>query len=176
MQLLRRKFLALLEIQFHQFLVNFDHLIDDLCVRFLDGAERGFVALRLEEAVDDTVTVRCRQVHRQAFLTERILNFIEYLFEVNAFCIDLVHDDHAAHAAIVRCGSEYRQGATKEVAVSRGVYQVNVYTVVIEVADRVGLRMTDFLFAVRVIGNGGAFFYRAFFRNFSACVQQRFGE
>ena len=53
-QLLGCKFLTLLEIELHELFVDFDNLVDDLCVCFLDGAERGLVAFRLEKTVDDS--------------------------------------------------------------------------------------------------------------------------
>ena len=53
-QLLRRQLLALLEVQRHQFLVDLDHLVDDLrCARLRPWRSRRFAAPGVEEAVDD---------------------------------------------------------------------------------------------------------------------------
>ena len=65
-----QQFLALLQVERHQLLVDFDHLVDDLGVRVSDRREVGRLALRLEEAVDDRCAAFRRQVERQAALAE----------------------------------------------------------------------------------------------------------
>ncbi len=157
-QLFGRELFALFEVQLHQGLVDLDNLVDDLRVGFGDRAERSVVALELEEAVDDLGAVGRRQVHRQAFPAEGFLDVVEYLFEIDAFGIDLVDDDHAAHALVVcgihhaaghvldalggvdddsgRLGGRHHgHGSAEEIAVSRGVDQVDVDTFVVEMTD-----------------------------------------
>ena len=152
------EFLALLEVQLHEFLIDFDDLVDDLSMRFLDGAECGFLTLRLEKTVDDAGAVRRRQVHRQALGSERFLDILKNFLHVDVFGIDLVHDNHAAHALLMGsihhaarehldaglridddsgrvCRGQHRLGTTVKVAVSRCVDQVYVGSLVIEVTD-----------------------------------------
>ena len=62
---------ALLEVFLHQLLVDLDHLVDELAVRFLDRGEVGLARGR-EEAVRNLGAVAGRQVEQQALLAERL--------------------------------------------------------------------------------------------------------
>ena len=74
-QLLGRD-LALLEVDLHQLLVDLDHLVDQLPVRLLDRGEIRLARGR-EEAVRDLARARRRQVERQAFLAEGLLDLLQ---------------------------------------------------------------------------------------------------
>ena len=43
----------LLEVLLHEFLIEFNHLVNDIDVRLSDGQEVGFPAFRLEKTVYD---------------------------------------------------------------------------------------------------------------------------
>ena len=96
-----RAHFALLEVLRHQLFVDFDDLVDQRLVRFLDGGEIR-LARRIEEAVDDALSAVRRQVDRQAFLAEGSLDLGDQLRQIDVFRIDLVHDDDAAEAALSR--------------------------------------------------------------------------
>ena len=95
-QLLRLEFLSLLEVQLHEFLVDFDDLVNDLCVCGLDVTECCLVALGLEVAVNDFFAVGRRQVQRQALRAKGVTNFGQQDLEIHFLCVNLVDDDHPA--------------------------------------------------------------------------------
>ena len=70
MQLIRFD-LALLEIERHQFLVDFDDLVDQRAVRIGDGGEIR-LSVGIEKAVDDLRAAGRRKVDRQALAAERV--------------------------------------------------------------------------------------------------------
>ena len=100
-QLLRLQFLSLLEIDFHELVIDFDNLVDDLRVRGGYVAERCFIAFGLEEAVDDLGTVGGWEIQWQALAAERRADVVKQEPEVHAFGVDLVNDDHTTKPLIV---------------------------------------------------------------------------
>ena len=97
--------LALLEVRLHQLLVDLDHLVDELAVRFFHRAEIGLARGR-EEAVRYPGAAAGRQVERQAFLAERLLDALEQVLQVDVVGIDLVDDDQAIESALRRPAEE----------------------------------------------------------------------
>ena len=98
---LRRRDLALLEVQRHQLLVDLDDLVDQRAVRVGDRREIGF-ARGIEEAVDDALAAVGGQVDRQAFLAERRLDRAQNARQVDVLGVDLVDDDQPAQLALGR--------------------------------------------------------------------------
>jgi hypothetical protein len=96
-QLLRRHF-ALLEVGLHQLFIDFHNLVDQAPMRFLYRREVG-LARRGEEAVGHLAVPARRQVERQAFLAEGLLDALEQVLEVDVVGVDLVDDDQAVQAA-----------------------------------------------------------------------------
>ena len=158
-QLLGRDLLALLEVDGHQFLVDLDHLVDDLRVRVLDSRKVGGLAVRLEEAVDDRLAALGRQVERQAGPAECLANFLEHFLRARLAAVDPVHDDQAAEPAVFRefhhalrhrvdavdradddhrrlDGLERAQRAAEEIGIPRGVDDVDALALRLEAADR----------------------------------------
>ena len=93
--------LALLEVERHQRLVDFDDLVDERAVRGVHRREIR-IARRVEEAVDDALAAVRRQVDRQALLAERGLDRREHGRQVDVVGVDLVDDDEAAKLALRR--------------------------------------------------------------------------
>ena len=99
-QFLRRHF-ALFQVLLHQLLVDLDHLVDELAVRFVDRGEVR-LALGREEAIGDLAAVARRQVERQAFLAEGLLDALEQVLAIDVLGVDLVDHDEAVEAALLR--------------------------------------------------------------------------
>jgi hypothetical protein len=95
-ELLRRQFLALFEIERHQVFVHLDDLVDDLGVGRPDGGEIRGMRVGMEEAVDDLRATFRRQVQWQAFGAEHLPHLLQYLLRLRVAAVDLVDDDEAA--------------------------------------------------------------------------------
>ena len=91
---------ALLQIELHQLLVHFDHLIDDLAVGLLHAGEVRTLAGGLEEAVDDVPPLVRRQVDGQALGAEGVADLGGHRGQVHPGGVDLVDHDHPAEVAI----------------------------------------------------------------------------
>ena len=97
-KLVRRDFLALLQVLRHQRLVDLDHLVDERLVRLCHRPEIGLAA-GIEKAVDDALATVGGQVDRQAFAAERRAHGSERRLRVDVVGIDLVDDDQPAQLA-----------------------------------------------------------------------------
>ena len=127
-------------------------------MRRLDVAELRLGALGLEETVDDTDALGCRQVERQAPGAELGANFFEQRFEVGFLGVNFIDDNDPAQALVMRglhqaprilldavlCidddrgrldRRQYGKRTAIEVAVSRCVDEVYVDSAVIEMTD-----------------------------------------
>ena len=93
--------LALLEVDRHQLLVDFDNLVDQGAMRRLDRGKIG-LAGRIEKAVDDTLATFRRQIDRQALAAESRLNRRQQRRQIDILGIDLVDDDQSAQLALGR--------------------------------------------------------------------------
>ncbi len=176
-ELLRRHF-ALFQVNVHQCLIHFHHLIHQGAVGLGHGGEIGFAA-GVEEAVGDLAAARRRQVDGQALAAEGGLDVGQQAGQVEVFLIDLVDDDHAVqlaglgpvhHAvggeldALLRVdhhhgglhGVQGAHGLSHEVGVAGGVEQVDAHVLMIEVGDGKLDGMLVGLFQGIVIAHGGA--------------------
>jgi len=177
-QLFRSEFLPLFQVEFHQFLIDLDHLVDQ---RFMGLGHRREIRItgRIEKTVDHAVAIVCWQVDRQDLVAEILLQPGQQAGQGGTLAVDLVDDDETAEFAFggafehppggpVDAGVgvdhhrrgldrlERTEGMTDEVGISRGVDQVDVSILDIAVGHRRGERVTvAFLFGFE-IANGGA--------------------
>ena len=157
---------AFLEVGLHQLLVHFDHLFDEFLVRLFDRGEIGLAGGR-EEAIRHLGRAGGRQVERQAFLAEGLLDFLQQRRQVHVVGVDAVDDHQAVEAALRRPlheapghhldavlgvdhdgrgldRGERRQRMAEEVRVARRVEQVDtVLRVPLEARDRELERMLE---------------------------------
>ena len=96
MQLFRLQVLSLLEIDLHQFFVDFHHLVDDSLVSSIDGIKRRLGAVWLKKTIDNTLALGIRKIDRQAFRAKGFPNIFDETGQIYVFGINLVYDDHAA--------------------------------------------------------------------------------
>ncbi len=96
-QLAGFQFLPLFQIELHQCLVHFDHLVDDGGMGLGDA---GKVALagRIEEAIHDTLALVGQQIDRQTLVAEGFPNLFHQHRQIHVFRIDLVDNDHPTQA------------------------------------------------------------------------------
>ena len=190
--------LALLQVLLHQLLVDLDHLVDELAVRFLHRGEIG-LARRREEAVRDPGAPARGQVERQAFLAERFLDAPEQVLEVHVVGVDLVDDDQPVEAALRRRlheapghhldavlrvdhdggGLDRRQrgqGVTQEVGVPRRVEQMDFRVLAVEAAHGQLQRVLQLLLERGVIADGSAALDAARSGNRPRLGEQRLGQ
>ena len=99
-QLFRLELFTLLQVEGHQVVVDFDHLVDDAGMRFLDRREVGRLAVIMEKAVDDFRAAGRRQVDGEAFGSELVADFLERRLRICVAGIDLVDDEDAAQAPV----------------------------------------------------------------------------
>ena len=158
-QLLRRELLALLEVQRHQLLVDFDDLVDDLGMRSRDRGEVRLRAARREKTVDHRSFRPGGQIERQAFTPEGLAQLGQHPLRSRIAAVDLVDDDQPAQPAIARelhhplrhgldavdgadddrrvsDGLQHGERAAGEVGVARRVDQIDAPTLVLEVHER----------------------------------------
>ena len=90
---------ALLEVLLHQLLVDFDDLVDELAVRFLD---RGKIGLAAGAKKQSETLERLLGRLWQAFFAECLLDALEQVLEIDVVGVDLVDDDQAVEAALRR--------------------------------------------------------------------------
>ena len=159
MKLLGSEVFAMLEVEFHQGLVNLDHLFHDVGVGLFDAREVHFATGRAEEAIDHVLTAAARQIDRQALLAERFGHLPEQTLDIDVVSIDLVDHDHLRESTIagglqhtvgrhfdtgagvnhhrnrLHC-HENRQRSTEEVGIARGVDEVDVLAVEVGTGDR----------------------------------------
>jgi len=191
-------YIALLEVGFHQFFVDFDDLLDQRAVGVGDGREIR-VARRVEKAIDHLFAVCGRQVDRQAFLAERGLDVGEQRRQVDVLRVDLVDDDEAAqpalarplhHAlrdhldAVLRVDHDGRrldrrqrvQRLAEEIRIAGRVDQVDVAIAVREINERARQRMLEFFFERVEVADRRAFIDAAGRGYRARLVQQSFGQ
>ena len=181
-QLLRLDILAL-QVQRHQVLIHFDHLIHQGGVG-AGHAGKVAVAGSGEEAVHDRGATVGRQVDRQAFLAETFLNLVQQGGQVNVFGVNLVDDDHPALPALggalehplghrfdaglgvdddrygVHC-RQYRNRLADEIGKARGVEQVDMSAAVVQIDQGRVQRVLVRLFLRVEIADRVAFFHDA---------------
>ncbi len=197
-QLLGRKLLALLEVERHELLVHFHHLVDQGGVRRLHRGEIG-IAVGIEEAVHDVLASMRGEVDRQAFLAEHFLDPGEERLEVDVLRVDLVDEDHAVqvalagrahHArrveldAVLRIDHDHREvdagergdRLPGEVGHAGGVDQVDVDAFVGEVDDCGAEGVAVGLFEGVGVGDGAAALDAAWGADHSGFPQQGFGQ
>ena len=100
MQLFRVN-LALVEIHFHQLLIDLNNLINDLCVGLLNGGEDS-AAGRIEKTIDHRLTAIARQIYGQTLPAKRLANILEQRRQIHIMGIDLIDNYHAAEFAVSR--------------------------------------------------------------------------
>ncbi len=157
-QLLGLQILALLQVQRHQVFVHLDHLIDQGGV---GGGNTGKIAVSggVEKAVRHPGSAVGRQVDRQAFAAERLLNLLQQAGQVDVVGVDLVDDDHPALPAFGgalhhplgdrldpglrvdhHCDGLHRRqhgdGLADEIREAGGIDQIDVGAVVVEIDQR----------------------------------------
>ena len=103
-QLFRRQVLALLQVDLHQGLVHFDHLVDDPAMGLLDAGEVGRGAAGLKETVHHPPAAIGREVDGQALRAEGVADLRGETGEVNPLGVDLVDDDDPAQLALLGRG------------------------------------------------------------------------
>ena len=197
-ELLGRDFLALLEVQRHEIVIDLDHLIDQRRVRLAHRREIR-LALRTEEAIDHGPARLGGQVDRQALASERFLHGAQHGGRIDVFRVDLVDDHHPAQAArcrplhhpprrqldaVLRVDDDRRhvdrrQRADRlsgEIGVSRRVDQMDVDTLVREVNQGGVQRMPGRLLQRVEVAHRGAALDAAHRLDRAGPEQQRFGE
>ena len=158
-QLLRIHVLALLEVEFHQVVVEFHHLVHYGGVGVGGGVEVGGQIFGIEVTVGNPRGVLRRQVQGDAFAAESLPDLLHEPGQIGGLAIDLAdHDEpgqlhflggcHAAPGHQFNAGSrvdhhhgglhrlQHAHGAPGEVGRTRRVQEIDVSAVVLETALR----------------------------------------
>ena len=140
-----------------------------------------------------------RQVERQAFLAEGLLDALEQILQIDVVGVDLVDDDQAVEAALRRPlqeapghhldavlrvdhdrrgldRGERRQRVAEEIGVARRVQQVDSVLLRIEARDRELQRVLQLLLERGVVADGGAALDAARRGDRPRFREQRFGQ
>jgi hypothetical protein len=100
-ELLRGELLALLEVEVHQFLVDFHHLVDERRVRGLHRREIR-IAIGIEEAIHDVLQPCAGRLIGRHSLPNTSWTAREESRKVHVLRVDLVDEDHAVEPALLR--------------------------------------------------------------------------
>ncbi len=198
-ELLRREFLALLQVDGHQPLIYFDHLVEDLRVCRCHRREVHRIAVRLEKAVGHRRAALCGQIQRQTLRPERIAHLLQHAGGIGVPTVDLVDDDEAAqlplacevHEALrdrvdgAGCaeddrdrldGLESGERAPQKVGISGRIDEIDVNGAVVDGADRGIEGVLQALFLRIEVGHCRSALQAALTANRACAQQQRFHE
>ena len=165
-----------LQVLFHEVIVQFDDLIDNLGMGFLDGGEIGGRIGGLEETVGDSRAAVGRQIDREAAPAKGFDDLRQHAFKIRVRRVDLVDDDQPAEFVLggglhhplgeqfdPRLAADYdrgclrrrqcAEGAAHEVGVARAVQEVNEAAVVLQMRHRRVQRMPEPLLMIGEIAD-----------------------
>ena len=98
-KLFRLDVLPLLQVLFHEFLIQFDDLVDDIDVGLCDGQKVRVFAFRLKKTVHDFGSACCRQIQGQTFASVGFPELLQHGFRIYAIGINLVHNHQAVQSS-----------------------------------------------------------------------------
>ena len=148
-KLFRLDRLTLLQIERHQFFIDFHNLIYQRAVCCGDRRKIR-VSSRIEKTVGDGCAIVCGKIDRQTFLAEGFLNFHHQRGQIDIDVVDLVHHHHRTEVAftyqrhhsargkldtVLRIDDDYhrvncikrRDRRAHEIRITGGIDQMNAY-------------------------------------------------
>ena len=154
-------------------------------------------AVRLEKDIDDLRPTVRGQVDRQALGAESVPDLFHYSTDIRVGSVNLVHDDHAAQALgfgrlheLLRhrfdarhridddrrgfYRRQHRKRPSLEIRIPRGVDEVDVRAVVVEMTEGGAQRVFQFPFARIEVGHGVPCVHGSPVRDPAGRMQQRF--
>ena len=194
-----QRYLFAFQVHHHEVVVQFDDLVDNLRMRFLDGREIGRRIGRLEEAVGHGRAAIGGEVDGQATPAERRDERRQHPSDVRVRRVDLVDDDEPAAVAVggglhhplgeqfdPRLGADddggglnrrqRPEGAAHEVGIARAVQKIDEAAAMFQVRGRCVQGVPQPFLVVGEIANRGAFFHGAGGADGARLLEQGFDQ